>query len=78
MFARLLTDIAEWHEDRPVGEPAPSDPKDAYLVALALTANADCLVTGDAALAGHRTAIRIVSPRYALDILDKISATEPD
>lgn len=71
-FSRLLADSAQWHADLPLDAPAPSDPKDAYLVALAVHAGADCLVTGDAALRRHRSQARIVTPRELLDVLDAI------
>jgi uncharacterized protein len=46
------------------------DPGDDYLFALAATARADALVTGDKALLGTSAATLVVSPAIALRLLD--------
>lgn len=57
-------------------EPSPiaiRDPDDAYVLASALEAKADYLVTGDKDLLtlGHSAGIKIVDPRTLLDLLEK-------
>lgn len=72
--ASMLTQAAEWHPDNSIDAPEPSDPKDTYLVALAMHAHADCLVTGDIALQAHSSPIRIVTTRQLLQVLDSLDA----
>lgn len=50
--------------------PVSPDPKDDYLVALALHARADYLVSGDPHLLGMDYELTVVSPRAFLDILE--------
>ena len=69
----LIRDAGEAHEDSPTEAPPPPDGGDRYLIDLAVTSRADCLVTGDAALLSHAVpALRIASPRALLDVLDAL------
>lgn len=65
-----LRRLAEWHSD-PVDPPQVfRDPADDYLLALALAAKADALVTGDDDLhAVPKPGIEVITPRELLDRL---------
>jgi predicted nucleic acid-binding protein len=60
---------------RPASTPrvVPDDPDDDHVIACALTAHADLIVSGDSALLAIRehAAIRIVSPAEALTLLPR-------
>ena len=74
----ILRDAGERHDDTPGSASPPPDDGDAYLVDLAVAANVDCLVTGDAALLHHQVAVvRVVTPRALLDVLDDIEGQRP-
>lgn len=67
-----MTRIAELVTDLPEIDAVPNDPDDNMVVATAVAARADYLVTGDRHLldlASHG-AIRIVDPRRFLDALE--------
>lgn len=71
-FAMLLGTEAELTDDLPALSGAvPLDPKDDVIVATAVAAKADHLVTGDRHLLalGAHAGIRIVTPREFLDLL---------
>jgi putative PIN family toxin of toxin-antitoxin system len=77
-IAAIVRDAGERHDDAPGSTRPPSDDGDAYLVDLAVAANVDCLVTGDAALLNHQVAgLRVVTPRALLDVLDDIEGQQP-
>jgi putative PIN family toxin of toxin-antitoxin system len=60
----------------PIGIPAhTADPKDDYLVALALDAIADAIVSGDRDLLGAAIPVTVWSPRVALDQLGRCRPT---
>ena len=68
-LARLALTVA----DPPSGAPITRDPKDDYLVRLALGSGSDFLVSGDADLldaASPDLGVSIVAPRRFLDIFD--------
>jgi len=74
----VLDDIwarnAGGHADSLTDDPGPPDVGDRYLVDLAVTSRADCLVTGDVALLRHTVpGLQIASPRALLSALDAIS-----
>jgi len=72
-FIRLLLTQVEMVPDTPAPpRVVPNDPKDAPIVAAAVSAKADYLVTGDRAHLlplGEHQGVRILSPREFLDIL---------
>src|SRR4051795_5436808 len=71
-FIRWLLTYAEMIADLPTLHAVPDDPKDDPIIATAVAAKADYLVTGDRAHLlpiGQYEDIRIVSPREFLDIL---------
>ena len=69
----LIRDAGEAHADALTEAPLPPDDGDRYLIDLAVTSRADCLVTGDAALLSHAVpGLRIASPRALLDVLDAL------
>lgn len=71
-YIRWLIAQAEMIADLPELRAVPNDPKDDPIIATAVAARADYLVTGDRAHLlplGHYQGIRIVSPREFLDIL---------
>jgi putative PIN family toxin of toxin-antitoxin system len=70
-FAELLLATAEVFDQLPDIRVVPLDPKDDVIVATAVKAKADFLVTGDRHLLSLGTygSIRIVSPRQFLDLL---------
>ena len=72
-FIRWLLTVAEIVPDTPAPRVVPNDPKDDPIIAAAVTAKADYLVTGDRAHLlpiGEHAGIRIISPRTFLAILD--------
>lgn len=74
-FIHWLLTHAEMVGGLPDLRAVPEDPKDDPIIATAVAAKADYLVTGDRAHLlpiGHYESIRIVSPRVFLDILDRI------
>ncbi|HVH76571.1 MAG TPA: putative toxin-antitoxin system toxin component, PIN family [Stellaceae bacterium] len=71
-YIRWLLTQAEMVPDAPAPRVVPNDPKDDLIVAAAVAAKADYLVTGDRAHLlplGEHQGIRIISPRAVLDIL---------
>ena len=74
IIVELIRDAGEARADALTEAPPPPDDGDRYLIDLAVTSRADCLVTGDAALLSHAVpGLRIVSPRALLDVLDAIA-----
>lgn len=72
-IARLIRDSGEFAHDETTQASPPPDDGDRYLVDLAITSRADCLVTGDSALrAHHQPGLRIVTPRELIDVLDTL------
>lgn len=72
-IARLIRDSGEFAPDETTQAAPPPDDGDRYLIDLAMTSRADCLVTGDDALRGHRQpGLRIVTPRELIDVLDTL------
>lgn len=71
---RLLEELAAsavLFDDPPPVPGATPDPKDDYLVALAVACGADVLVSGDRHLTGlSSTQPRVLSPRAFVDLLD--------
>ncbi|QLQ10521.1 MAG: putative toxin-antitoxin system toxin component, PIN family [Nocardioidaceae bacterium] len=66
-FEEQMRRLGEWHAD--IAEPpaVTRDPKDDYLVALALTARAEAITTGDDDLhAAHDLGVTILTPRELL------------
>jgi putative PIN family toxin of toxin-antitoxin system len=72
-FARDLAETAAFVTDLPELDAVPLDPDDNIIIATAVAARADLLVTGDRHLLdlGTHDAIRIVDPRRFLDELAK-------
>lgn len=71
--ARLIQEAGEQRNDAPGFAHPPPDDGDRYLVDLSLSTQVDCLVTGDAALLGHRVpGVRVVTPRKLVHVLDEI------
>jgi uncharacterized protein len=71
-YIRWLLTQAEMVADRPAPRVVPGDPKDDPIIAAAVAAKADYLVTGDRAHLlpiGEYQGIRIISPRTFLEIL---------
>lgn len=70
-FAELLLATAELSDELRVIRVVPLDPKDDVIVATAVKARADFIVTGDRHLLdlGSHDGIRIVTPRQFLDLL---------
>lgn len=71
-YVRWLLTQAEMAADGPVPRVVPGDPKDDPIIAAAVAAKADYLVTGDRAHLlpmGEHKGIRIVSPGEFLEIL---------
>jgi uncharacterized protein len=71
-YIRWLLTQAEMVPDTPAPRVVPNDPKDDPIIAAALAAKADYLVTGDRAHLlpiGEYQGIRIISPRAFLEIL---------
>lgn len=71
-YIRWLLTQAEMVPDTPPPRVVPNDPKDDPIIAAAVAAKADYLVTGDRAHLlpmGEYEGIRIVSPRAFLEIL---------
>ncbi|MGV1004928.1 MAG: putative toxin-antitoxin system toxin component, PIN family [Candidatus Nanopelagicales bacterium] len=69
----LIRDTGEERADQPSPVPAPPDPKDAYLVPLAVSAGADALISGDRLLLAHRApGLRVLSPRALWRVLDQL------
>lgn len=61
------------HEEGEIRRIVPDDPKDDYLIALALSSDADCLVWGDPHLTGLATdeaAVTVLTPRQFADLLE--------
>jgi putative PIN family toxin of toxin-antitoxin system len=74
-FIHWLLTHAEMTADLPNLRAVPNDPKDDPIIATAVAANADYLVTGDRAHLlpmGHYKGIQIVNPREFIDILNRI------
>ena len=74
-FVRWLLTHAEMINSLPDLHAVPDDPKDDPIIATAVAAKADYLVTGDRAHLlplGQYEGIRIVSPREFLDILNRL------
>jgi putative PIN family toxin of toxin-antitoxin system len=76
-FAELLLATSELFDDLPQIRVVPLEPKDDVIVATAIKANADFLVTGDRHLLslGSHECVRIVSPRQFLDLLQPEEAS---
>ena len=73
LIVELIRDAGEGHADALTEAPPPPDDGDRYLIDLAVTSRADCLVTGDAPLLSHVVpGLRIASPRALLDVLDAL------
>src|SRR4051794_34333551 len=75
VFIHGLLTRAEMTNSLPTLRAVPNDPKDDPIIATAVAAKADYLVTGDRAHLlpiGQYEGIRIVSPRDFLDILNQI------
>ncbi len=71
-YIRWLLTQAEIVADTPASRVVPNDPKDDAIIAAAVAAKADYLVTGDRAHLlpiGEYQGIRIISPREFLEIL---------
>jgi putative PIN family toxin of toxin-antitoxin system len=69
----LIRDAGEAHADALTDAPPPPDDGDRYLIDLAVSSQADCLVTGDLTLLSHAVpGLRIASPRTLLDVLDAL------
>ncbi len=70
-FCKALGETATLIEELPDIVAVPRDPKDDHIVACAVAAEADCLVTGDDHMLslGQYRGIRIVTPRQFLDFL---------
>lgn len=72
-IAGLIRDAGEAHLDSPTDAPPPPDNGDRYLIYLAVTSRADCIVTGDTALLNHAVpGLRIARPRTLIDVLDEL------
>jgi putative PIN family toxin of toxin-antitoxin system len=73
-YLDLLSRWAEHASDGPADRNYTSDPNDDYLVALAISAEADFLVSGDKHLLGvDHSVVPVLSPRQALEFLDKLN-----
>lgn len=72
-FARDLAQAASFVTDLPMLDVVPGDPDDNVIIATAVAAGADLLVTGDRHLLdlGAHETIRIVDPRRFLDELTR-------
>ena len=71
-FIRWLITQAEMVPDRPAPRVVPNDPKDDPIIAAAVAAKADYLVTGDhehLLPLGTYQGVRIVSPRSFIDLI---------
>ena len=69
----LIRDAGEARADALTDAPPPPDDGDRYHIDLAVTSQADCLVTGDLTLLSHAVpGLRIASPRTLLDVLDAL------
>ena len=71
-FIRALLTQAELAPDIPAPRVVPNDPKDDPVIAAAVTAKADYLITGDRAHLlplGEHEGVRIIRPRALLEIL---------
>jgi putative PIN family toxin of toxin-antitoxin system len=66
-----LLGSAEMHDDPPPQVAALRDPADEYLVALAVAANADLIVSGDRDLLDATVPLVVVSPRQLLERLQR-------
>jgi uncharacterized protein len=69
----LLAEVAETVSDLPALQAVPLDPKDDLVVATAVKAAADYLVTGDRRhllILGEHEGIRIVTPRQFLELIE--------
>ena len=74
-FIRWLMMHAEMTTGLPAIRAVPNDPKDDPIIATAVAAKADYLITGDRAHLlpiGQYEGIRIISPREFFDILNRI------
>jgi putative PIN family toxin of toxin-antitoxin system len=72
-YRARLAELAEMVWDLPALQAVPLDPKDDMVVATAVKAQADYLVTGDRRhliVLGEYEGIRIVTPRQFLDLLE--------
>jgi putative PIN family toxin of toxin-antitoxin system len=73
-FVSDLEGVGEWHDDPPQTPRVSIDPDDDYLVALALAAQADALVSGDPDLNTLTVpGVCVLSPRQLLDAVRSAS-----
>lgn len=73
-YVDLFRRWAEFATDAEFGEAFSADPKDDYLVALALSARADFLVSGDRHLTEiERPRVPVLTPRRAVELLKNLS-----
>lgn len=76
-FAAFVQTAAEMSDDRATGSARPPDPGDAYLVDLVVFSGARAVITGDGALAAHRTTgFSALSPRDFLDLLARMRRSQ--
>jgi predicted nucleic acid-binding protein len=70
---RLLRRHAEWVQIGEVVRGAATHPEDDVIVSIALSAQADCIVTGDKRFRGkgNRAGVALYFPREFLDLLDR-------
>ncbi|ADR36906.1 PilT protein domain protein [Oceanithermus profundus DSM 14977] len=72
-YVALLRRWAEVASDVESGEAFTTDPKDDYLVALALSSRADLLVSGDKHLTGiEHPRVPVLTPRQAVGLLKEL------
>ena len=72
-YVDLFRRWAELAADAEFGEAVSADPKDDYLVALALSARADFLVSGDRHLTEiERPRVPVLTPRQAIELLKEL------
>lgn len=79
-YIRWLLTHAEMVPDGPAPRVVPNDPKDDPIIAAAVSAKADYLITGDRAHLlpiGEYRGIRIISPRAFLEILGEDEPRTP-
>lgn len=75
--SEIIRRAGEYSPDIDSGAPPPADESDGYLIDLALSARADCLVTGDAVILNYvQPGLRIVTPRAVIDLLDALDGLE--
>ncbi len=66
-----LRETRHFSEDVEAGRLVPDDPKDDYLVALAMVSEADCLVSGDPHLHALEVALEVLTPRQFWELLER-------